>query len=183
MNPPPPTEKSSDWIESLRNIAVGLIEISEHHVECLDRVQVAEPFVQLLVHHEHMTRTLEAYHRGPVQLDVLRHEHHGDDYRRMILLRRADNGAVVEFGIVRIHLQYVKPMVREDIVARKQPLGSILIRHNVLRRIEPRWFLRFSRDAAVAAYFAETGSELYGRLGIIHYDGHPAIELLEVVCA
>ena len=60
------------------------------------------------------------------------------------------------------------------------PLGAILITNEVMRRIEPKWYFRFTADAPMAAHFAGGGAA-YGRVGIIHCDGAPAIELLEVV--
>ena len=69
------------------------------------------------------------------------------------------------------------------IVERKTPVGRILIQHDVLRRIEPTAFVRIDAGPEQMAWFGETGTGvLYGRLAIIHFDGKPAVELLEVVC-
>ncbi len=172
---------TTDWFQALQSLSNGLIHVHADDVEVVERTLVPAPFSQLLVHNEHMTTTLEAFHHAALQLMVLRHEQDADSYRRMILLHRTDSQAVVEFGIVRIHLACLDAQVREEILRRERPLGEILIRHNVLRRIEPKWFVRFDSKSAVAAYFPRHEG-LYGRIGIIHYDGHPAIELLEVVC-
>lgn len=142
---------------------------------------VPAPFDRLLVHNEHMTTRLTAFHGEPVALEVLEDRHVGDTYQRKILLT-VGQGHVVEVGVVRIHLNFTSDEVRNEILSKKTPLGDILIQHNVLRRIEPKWFFRFEGPAALTAAFdREVDGPLYGRVGVIHCDGEPAIELLEVV--
>ncbi|HRX84232.1 MAG TPA: hypothetical protein P5572_04360 [Phycisphaerae bacterium] len=134
----------------------------------------------LLVHAEHMTVRLADYHRRPVELIVLNHERRGEIYSRNILLQLAGTEHIVEFGVVRIDLRFLAPAVREGVLAREIPLGAILITHDVMRRIEPKWFFRFRADAPMCAHFGGE-RDAYGRVGIIHCAGEPAIELLEVV--
>ncbi|HPF38280.1 MAG TPA: hypothetical protein P5081_12085 [Phycisphaerae bacterium] len=142
---------------------------------------VPAPFDQLLVHNEHMTSRLGAYHGERVALEVLEDRRNGDTYQRKILLTVA-NSHVVEVGVVRIHLNHTADDVREEILSKKTPLGDILTQHNVLRRIEPKWFLRFDGPATLwSAFDRSLDGPLYGRVGVIHCDGEPAIELLEVV--
>lgn len=144
--------------------------------------QVPEPFSGLLVHHEHMTTVLEQYHGAAVVLDVLEDHLVGDVYDRKILLRTSRAGAVVEVGIARIHFRYTSDAVRDEILRREAPLGDILIRHNVLRRIEPRWFFRCEPEGPLAMAFGRPlNRPVYGRMGVIYCDDAPAIELLEVV--
>ena len=78
-------------------------------------------------------------------------------------------------------LAYVSKEVRDEIRAKRAPLGDILIRHNVLRRISPRWYFRFPGHTPVAQAFGETGGDVYGRVGTIYCNEEPAIDLLEVV--
>jgi chorismate-pyruvate lyase len=174
--------QSIDWLAGLRSLADGLIEIGSSDVTLIERADVPPPFKALLVHHEHMTSTLEEYYSAAVDLVVLRDQQDEDLYRRMILLRRSDTNGIVEFGIVRIQLDCVGADVREEILAGRRPLGEILLQKNVLRKIEPKWFVRFERSSCIGAFFPGVSSDLYGRLAIIHYDGRAAIELLEVVC-
>jgi len=136
---------------------------------------VPEPYRGLLVHEQHMTVTVEAHHGGPVDVRVLERRHDGGHYARRILLVHRASGAVVQFGIVRIDLRHVAPDVGAEIVAGRTPLGRVLIDHGVLRRVDPVAYLRF--DAA--PWFG--GAPAYGRLAIIHCDGEPAVEVLEVV--
>ena len=88
----------------------------------------------------------------------------------------------MQFGIVRVHLDYCSAPVREAIVAGRTPLGRILIEHNVLRVVEPTAFLRVRPGPAVAKWFGLAQARpTYGRLAVIHCDGQEAIEVLEIV--
>ncbi|GJM25125.1 MAG: hypothetical protein DHS20C16_15400 [Phycisphaerae bacterium] len=140
-------------------------------------------YQQLLVHNEHMTEKLSAYHGQDVELHVLHNRSDGDLYSRNVLLTLpSDPEFVVEFGIMRMNLGMVRDEVRKEIEAGETPLGSILVGHDVLRRIEPRWYLKFDGDSPMASHFGRKhDSDVYGRVGIIHCNDEPAIELLEVV--
>ena len=144
--------------------------------------QVPEPYHGLLVHEHHMTVTVEAHHGSLVDVRVLDRKHDGDCYARKILLAKQSDGRIVQFGLVLIWLNYCSPEVRAEIVAEKTPLGRILINHNVLRRIEPTDFLRVTPGPEMMEWFRLTApTPAYGRLALIHCDGKPAIELLEIV--
>ena len=138
-------------------------------------------FRDLLVHNEHMTRRLSDYHEATLSLRVLSERREGNVYSRNIELITGD-GHVVEFGIVRIDLNFTPTLIREQILEKHIPLGDILMDNDVLRRIEPRWYLKFSADSPLAARFKNhKGDMLAGRLGTIYCDDAPATELLEVV--
>jgi chorismate-pyruvate lyase len=144
--------------------------------------QVPEPYHSLLVHEHHMTVTVEKHHGGLVDVRVLDSRLDGDSYTRKILLALRGSGKIVQFGLVRIHLQYCSAEVRAEILSRRTPLGRILIQHNVLRRIEPTGFLRVVPGPAMMKWFdLSQPTPTYGRLAFIHCDGKPAIELLEIV--
>jgi chorismate-pyruvate lyase len=144
---------------------------------------VPPPYHGLLVHSEHMTVTVEAFHGDRVDVQVLASRHDGDSYARKILLTRQRDDAVVQFGIVRIRLDLCSPPVRAAILRQDTPLGRILIDHDVLRRIEPTAFFRVEPGPVPAHWFGEAGATrpTYGRLGFIYCDGQPAVELLEIV--
>ena len=147
--------------------------------------EIPHPDDELLVHHEHMTVALQRYHGSPVEVQV-REEHlseDGDFYTRMITLTPADApDKVVEWGIVRLDFRYMDAAVRDEILRKEMPLGAILIKHDVHRRIKPRFFLRFPPGGPVLRLFgAAEQRPVYGRLGTIYCDGEPAIELLEIV--
>jgi chorismate-pyruvate lyase len=143
---------------------------------------VTEPYHGLLVHEHHMTVTVEAYHHEAVDVRVLEQQRGESAYARKILLVTQKTKRVVQFGLVRIHLQFCASAVRAEILAEKTPLGRILINHDVLRRIEPTAYLRVVPGPAMVQWFGlSEPRETYGRLALIHCDGKPAIELLEIV--
>jgi chorismate-pyruvate lyase len=143
---------------------------------------VPEPYKKLLVHEHHMTVTVEAHHGKPVYLRVLGRHREGPWYARKILLLPVGTQRVVQFGIMRINLDLLDKQVRHKVLAESTPLGRILIKHNVLRRIEPTAFLRITPDAELMKHFGLSEPQpTYGRLAIIHCDEKPAVELLEIV--
>ncbi len=144
--------------------------------------QMPRPYRDLLVHEHHMTVTVEAHHGSLVDVKVLERKLDGDGYARKILLAKKSDGRIVQFGLVLIWLNYCSPEVRAEILAERTPLGRILIEHNVLRRIEPTDYLRVTPGPEMLQWFGWTQPEAaYGRLALIHCDGKPAIELLEIV--
>lgn len=157
---------------------------SEGIAECevVPADQVPAPYGTLLVHEHHMTVTVERHHGSLVDVAILDRRHIGETYARKILLRLQSTGRIVQFGIVRIHLQYCDDEVRREIIAGKTPLGRILIEHDVLRRIEPTAYLRIVPGPAMMRWFGlDRPAPTYGRLALIHCNGQPAIELLEIV--
>ena len=145
--------------------------------------EVPAPYHDLLVHEHHMTLSVEEYHGGSVDVRVMEYRQDGDHYSRKILLVHQATGKIVQFGIVRIDLGQTSPEVRAALLERKTPVGRILIEHDVMRRIEPTAFVSIDAGPEQMAWFGESGEGvLYGRLAIIHFDGMPAVELLEVVC-
>lgn len=165
-------------LQSLFSSPEKLIEHAEHVAHGL----VPEPYHRLLVHEHHMTVTMENFHGTPVTVQVL-HAGFNDDwvYHRKILLRRSDNGRVVQFGLVRFDFSYVTTQVKEEIVAGKTPLGRILINHNVLRHIDLGPVLRIIPGDELREYFqCPAGTQTYGRLATIFCNSKPAVDLLEV---
>lgn len=103
-------------------------------------------------------------------------------FTRTSLLLRRDTGRVVQFGLVRIFLQFCSPPVRDEILARQTPLGRILISHDVLRTIHPTAFLRVIPGPALQEWYGLADPvPTFGRLAVITCDGQPAIEVLEIV--
>lgn len=156
---------------------------------------VPQPQRNLLAHESHMTVTLEAHHRGPVEVVVLDRVLHDNNYARRILLRRAanaggksgrDGAAVVQFGIMLFNLRFATDEARPCILGENVPLGHILIRHRQLRRISTHSLLEIEPDAEMSRHFGigESAGEtrrVYGRLATIFCDERPAVELLEVL--
>lgn len=144
--------------------------------------QVPQPYDLLLVHELHMTVTMEEYYQQPVDVEVLAERLEDQWYARKILLRLPADGRAVQFGLVRIDFSYCSEPVRAAIRQRRTPLGRILIQHNVLRRIEPTAYLRVVPGPDMMQWFGlNQPTPTYGRLALIHCDGRPAVELLEIV--
>ena len=146
--------------------------------------EMPQPARQLLVHQSHMVRTLHGHYGVPVDVHVMERHRDGNLYSRKIFLTLRETDHVVEYGLVRMDLRPMPKRVVESIVAEHAPLGSILIAHNVLRRIQPKWYLRFNQGNPILDWFGcQTAGPLCGRLGTIYCNGEPTIELLEIVTA
>lgn len=136
----------------------------------------------LLDHNHHMTVTVESFHDCLVDVKVLEHRSDADIYQRKILLTRRTDQAVVMFGIVRLHTQYLAPEVRTEIQSRERPLGRVLIEHDVLRRVELGKLWQVTPNTELQRHFnLDSPKVTFGRSAIIHCDDQPAIELVEIV--
>jgi len=177
--------------------------------ELIDASDMPADYQTLLAHDDHMTVTVEAFHGSMVDVRVLAEHRDGDVYSRCSLLVRQSDGRVVQLGIMRINMHGLSDAVRGEIEARRTPLGRILIRHNVLRRVklfrlwriwpgpELRRHLELGvgglseadsaphRKPSSASETPPTGySEcIYGRSAGIVVEGKPSVELLEIVKA
>lgn len=169
-----------DELKSLTDLFPGsapLIEQAEHVPAAI----VPEPYKSMLAHDKHMTVTMESYHDTPVDVKVLDQKQDGDLYCRKILLLKTGTDRVVQFGIVRFHLNYVTKEVRDEILDGNTPLGRVLINHNVLRHIDLGAVLKLTAGPGLAEYLQmESGGVTYGRLATIFCNGQPAVDLLEV---
>lgn len=146
--------------------------------------QIPFPQDHLLVHHHHMTEVLQKHHGSPVDVHVLEEIQDGEVYTRKITLTpKGQPQKVVEWGIARLDLRYLAEPVKAEILAKELPLGAVLIKHNVLRRVKPRWFIKFPEGGPTLNLFGKLPhpGPVYGRLGTIYCDGEPAIEVLEIV--
>jgi len=144
--------------------------------------RLPQPYHRLLVHTHHMTVMVEEFYRGPVDVRVLEFWLTEQEYARKILLTTQNTGRVVQFGLARINLGVCTEAVRKEIVAGKTPLGRILIRHNVLRRIEPLLYLRVTVGEVMGGWFGvPPGTETFGRIGVIYTGDRPAVDVLEIL--
>jgi hypothetical protein len=144
---------------------------------------IPHPDDDLLVHHDHMTVVLQRHHGSPMRVRVIEEHLDGDTYTRKIALLPTGRDTVVEWGICRLDLRYIPEAAKQEILAKQLPLGAVLIKHDVHRRVKPRYFVRLPESSAVLKMFdaAENREPVYGRLGTIYCDGEPCIELLEIV--
>ncbi len=175
-----PANLTGPDLKSLWSIFRGADDAPEF--EFVPPDEVPSPYQELLVHEHHMTVTVEAHHGAPVDVRILARVHRNDSYARKILLTLQGSGKVVQFGIMRVQLNYCSKAVAAEIIAGQTPLGRILIKHDVLRRIEPTAFLRVIPGRAMMQWFGlQRPRPTYGRLAYIHCDERPAVELLELV--
>ena len=144
--------------------------------------EIPPVYRHLLAHEEHMTVTVEEYYGDRVDVEVVAERHDAEHYSRKILLRRQDDGTVVQYGIVRIDLRMIDEPARSEILAKSAPLGTILIRHNVLRRVRLLNLWRVVAGPDLQRLFGIHGQAItYGRTAVIDCNHEPAIELIEIV--
>lgn len=150
--------------------------------EEVDAASMPDVFRKLLVHDEHMTVTVEAHHNSPVDVEVLRTRATETHYSRKIRLARRSDGQVVQFGIVRLNLDYLGPDARQEIESQQTPLGRILIEHNILRTVKllSLWKITPSEDLC-NLFSLQNPATCYGRTALIYCNGVIAVELLEIV--
>jgi chorismate-pyruvate lyase len=179
--PPVPSHHKTAELSAL----VGLFYQSPAELATFEQTaaeKLPDIYRRLLAHEHHMTVTVEEFHRSHVNVQVLEAKPSGNSYSRRILLSRQTDGGVVQFGIVRLNWDYFSPAVRHEIENQQAPLGRILIAHNVLRQIELVGLWRVQAGPDLARLFGMSPGDItYGRTAIIHCNGEPAVELLEIV--
>ncbi len=177
MPPPPTTAELSTLVGLFYTAPAELGQFAEVTAE-----EMPEPYRGLLAHRHHMTVTVEQFHGSAVDVRVLGTKTDGIHYSRRILLARQSDGRVVQFGIVRLNFDYLSPAVRREIERQRTPLGRVLINHNVLREIELVSLWRIVPGHDLCDLFGTPPEQTaYGRTAIIHCNGEPAVELLEIV--
>lgn len=138
-------------------------------------------FRELLAHQSHMTVTMERFHDSKVDVEVLDRRTDRRHYSRKIRLRTRSRGRIVQFGIVRLNLDYLAPDVRELVLAERTPLGRVLIDHGVLMQVRliGLWQITPGLDLRLGLEAPEC-PVIYGRTAMIDFENAPAIELLEI---
>jgi chorismate-pyruvate lyase len=141
-----------------------------------------QPDRKLLAHNGHMTEVLSAHHGAALTVRPYRIHHIGQMYGRRLDLHAGEEPRPVMTGIMIFNLALVSPEVRQEILDAQAPLGEILIRRRILRRVVADAFLRFAEDDPLTGRFASPQPQrAYGRLATIDCDGQPAVDLLEIV--
>jgi chorismate-pyruvate lyase len=136
----------------------------------------------LLAHHEHMTVALENYHHSPVTVRAVAEWQDDGSYARASLLSRQSDGAIVQFGIMRIWLADLPEEARREITDDKQPLGRVLINHNLLREVEVIALWRIMPGPVLQQHLGlRDQSPIYGRSAQILVDERPTVQVLEIV--
>lgn len=166
----------------------SLVSLFYPSLETLGKFRAVEPAELplsariLLAHDQHMTLTVEAFHRCFVDVSVLQERRDPRYYSRLISLRRQTDQGIVQFGIVRLDTDCLAPVVRDEILSGQIPLGRVLIKHNVLRHIRLCELWEITPGPALLDFFQLSGRPAcHGRSAVIDLNGQPAIELLEIV--
>jgi chorismate-pyruvate lyase len=175
------THRSAVELEFLVNLFYdSLDDLGEF--EEVDEHELPPPYSALLAHDQHMTETVEAYHGCPVDVRVLQSRLTATHYQRNSLLTRQSDARVVLFAIMRAALSLLAPAVREEIERAGTPLGRILVRRNVMRKVRLLSVWKVWPSARLCRHFAWTQPQTcYGRTALIYCDAVPVMELLEVV--
>ncbi len=174
-------EQTPDRLEPLVRLFYDAITAVGNFSTVADS-EMPAAYRQLLAHEHHMTVTVEKFHGGPVDVQVLDKVVGKEHYARKILLTRRSDEHVVQFGIMRVHLWHLPADVCEEIVNEQTPLGRILIEHDVMRKIHLHRLWRVEPGSGLQHHFGVDHSNVtYGRTATIECNGEPAIELLEIV--
>jgi hypothetical protein len=144
--------------------------------------QMPAAYRRLLVHQRHMTLALKEHCGSKLDLYVMDVRCDADSYRRKIFLTPSGSSQAIELGVVRLDLRHLPDSTRQEIIRQQSPLGAVLTRHRILRRIQPRWYLKFPRACPLLHWFGYPGEgPFYGRIGTIWCNDEPAVEVLEIV--
>jgi hypothetical protein len=136
----------------------------------------------LLAHTDHMTVALEAFHNSLVDVRVLAEWRDEASYARNSLLTRQTDGAVLQFGIMRIWLADLPAAAREEIATQRLPLGRVLIRHNVLREVELIALWRITPGPVLRRHLQIPNKQVvFGRSAQILVDERPTVQVLEII--
>jgi hypothetical protein len=179
-----PLNQCDDAAAALAELTSGFVgaESLAGSVRTVAATELPEPFRRLLDHQKHMTLVLTSHYGAFLELRVKEMHYEGDLYSRKILLLTPREHRVVEYGLVRLDLRYVPEEVWREILQMRAPMGEILLRHNILQHVQPRWFLRCDPDSALLRWYGvRSDTPLYGRLGTIFCNDEPAVEVLEIV--
>ena len=157
-----------------------LAELAEFRAVEAD--DMPEPYRGLLAHDEHMTESVEAFHGEPVDVQVVAERRDGETYARTSVLLTHSAQRRVQLGIMQINFAGLPEPVRAAIIAGGTPLGRILIRHNVLRRVELIQLWRVKPGPALRLHLELSAEQpIFGRTARILVGGRPAVALLEIV--
>jgi len=187
MNPgkaPAATAREAS-IEAAKVLRLMLAFFGDGEVPVAQSVPVSElPEVprRLLAHNGHMTEVLSRHHGAALAVKPYRIRREGEIYGRRLDLFAAGVDRPVMTGVMIFNLALVAADVRDEIVQARTPLGEILVRRRILRRVSPEAYLRFDEgDPLVTRFGLAPAQPAYGRLATIACEGRPAVDLLEIV--
>ena len=152
-------------------------------IEVVPGPSVPEPYQQLLVHDGDMTPTLEKFYGAAIHLEVLRRERRDNFYFREVVLLTDDFDKRTEFGAIKIFLDLFPIGARNDILAERLPLGTILAKYKIEHTSRPKAFLRVEADQFIKAALQLSGNHvLYGRRNtLFDPQQHALAEIVEIL--
>jgi len=137
-------------------------------VESLKGPDVPEPYHRLLVHSNDMTPTLESFHRQAMRITVLSREREDGTYLREVLLKTADTGTPVEYGVIRIYLDHLPPSALQAVLDESRPLGNILQTEAIPHLSWPQGFFRVRPDPHLRQVLEiQDKGKLHGRRNLL----------------
>lgn len=158
----------------------GLDEIGRFEPVAVD--ELPSDARALLAHHEHMTVAHESHHDSAVAVRAVAEWQDESSYARASLLSRQSDGAIIQFGIMRIWLDALPQDARQEITEDKQPLGRVLINHSVLREVELIALWRITPGPVLKQHLQLADDKpVYGRSAQILVDQRPTVQVLEIV--
>jgi hypothetical protein len=149
--------------------------------EPVQAADVPDNYRTLLAHHDHMTVALEAFHNSLVNVEAIAEWRDEASYARASVLSRQTDGAVIQFGIMRIWLADLPADAQNEITDKKMPLGRVLIRHNMLREVELITLWQITPGPVLEQHLTSiTQAPIYGRSAQILVDERPTVQVLEI---
>jgi chorismate-pyruvate lyase len=144
--------------------------------------EVSEPSRGLLHHNKHMTLTLEQHYGCKLDLEVFESSREGDELTRHIALTDKQRNLRVQYATARVNLSALAEPVCADIVGEREPIGHVLVKHNVQRSVTCESLVLVQRCPLVAERLGlPVDTPLYGRQAFITCDGVRAIDVLEIL--
>ena len=150
-------------------------------LERVEPAEVGQPCRSLLCHEHDMTSTLAAFHGGEVTLEILNEEREGKSYLREVLLKVKNRP--VEYGVIRIFLEFFPEDLGAAIRAGGRPLGALLNESGLRYDSRPRGFLRIKRADFHADFFPPGDSKfLFGRYNeLLDQDENVLARIIEIL--
>ncbi len=140
-------------------------------------------YQHLLAHEEHMTVTVEQYYGDRVDVEVVAKRHDPPHYSRKILLRRREDHVLWCSTASYVSIWACSPnRCAMKFSASVGRWGTVLIRHDVLRRVRLLNLWRVEAGPDLQRLFELDGPQTtFGRTAVIDCNEEPAIELIEIV--
>jgi chorismate-pyruvate lyase len=152
-------------------------------IDYIAAAAIPAPYRPLLDHQQDMTSTLEAFHKGRVDLRVLQSHRNGRHYLREVLLVIEDTRTPVEYGAIRIALAAFNLEGQHLILEGRRPLGAILAKCGISYISRPKTFIRVEADETMQrALGLADGQVLFGRCNqLSDAEGRELADIVEIL--